>query len=412
MLNVAPGAAGRLIEGTALVLLSLPGMLLFYGSQGRGRDTSPTMSRLFLVGPILALQWMFVGAALVLERSSPAYATFQTACALVAAGILMCAIRARIKTSATIALVVLWSTLVYDPIAYWMCRGSGWPWSLGAVVQLVGSGSALVCARFLDREAGRFDEETCDRSKSRLGGMALLSASALAVTIGGSPLAVGFSAPAGEFFVLTAVGSGVAWVIGGWRMQSSPSSSVVGNAGAIVGLVVLSAAGGRLTPLTPVTIGFVASSAYRGMPSRSAAATMAGLLAITEATSSGNMPRLTALAIALATGTICYAAVHLRRRLGNGRRFNQFGLHVLGGAMGVPLAAIAATRSGAGVLGGPRQFTLFVLACAAAAGYSACATHVLLRLVKASIRLRAPDEKAPRCVTGDALGMLPPQTGR
>jgi ammonia channel protein AmtB len=115
--------------------------------------------------------------------------------------------------------------------------------------------------------------------------------------------------------------------------------------------------------------------------------------------------------MALAIGAFCYASVHLGRRLRNCRGFNLFGLHLVGGAMGVLLGGLAATRSGDGTHGGTRQFALFVLACAVAAGYSAVATHVLLRLLKASMRLRVLEDETRRCVAEEVLGMLPPQTG-
>jgi Amt family ammonium transporter len=317
---------------------------------------------------------------------------FHTACALVAPAMVTCAIQPRTTSTASMALAVLWSILVYYPIAYFVCRHLAHPYGLVVVTQVVGAWSALVAFRFMDgRDRDSAAAEA--RGASPTARAVLLGASGLALALESGPLGR-LSTHALESLVLTAVGAGVGWVVSNKSWTRAAPSTLWGHASKLVALAAVATAGSCFAPQAPVTVGFVLSSVYHGMPSGSAAATMAGLLAMVEATASGDVVPSTVLAIAALAGAVCYAAVQLRHRITSLRRFDPFRLYAVAGPTVVLLllligCVVRGDRVGEAVLGPhPSVIARYIAAGIAAAGYSGVATYGLLRLVDATLGLR------------------------
>jgi Amt family ammonium transporter len=413
MPNGGAVAFAELVVLSALVPCALPALALLRGARWESAWRAATAARLSVVIPLLGLQWLLIGYLLVvgpdlsaairafilpssargLEPGSGAATTFivfQTACALVAPVLLVCAVATRIKASAAVTLAILWSTFVYDPVAYFVCRQGGGAYVLGVVAHLAGAWSALVCGQCLDRRR-HVAAEAAARPLAPATWMLVLSVGCIALTTAGRSFEGTLGPHALESFVLTAVGGGVGWLVSDWGWDRAGQSTLWSRTAGLVALIAVTAAGGCFVPQTPVTIGFVVSSAYHRIQSGSAAATMAGLLAVVEATAGGDVVPSTVLTIALVAGTACYLAVRLRHRIGRLLHLDPVPLHALAGSAGLLLGGCLARR-GAGVqladLAFAPRLAWYAVACIGSASYCGAATLLLLRFVDATVGLR------------------------
>ena len=280
----------------ALVMLMIPGLALFYGGLVRSRSSLNTfMMSLAPIG-FVTLQWVLVGYSLAFAPGTSwlgglswagfggvgvtpnatyaatvphlAFAAFQAMFATIPVALIAGAVVERLKFRAYLAFIILWATLVYDPLAHWVWGDGGWLKALGAldfaggtVVHVSAGASALVAALVLGRrqDAGRA-VIVPHNVPFTLVGAGLLWFGWFGFNAG-SALAVGELATTAFVATHIAAASALAtWVI--LDLVMAGRATAVGAAtGAVVGLVAITPAAGYVTPLSAVAIGALGAGA-------------------------------------------------------------------------------------------------------------------------------------------------------
>jgi Amt family ammonium transporter len=266
----------------------------------------------------------------------------------------------RVKFSAYVLFVVMWGTLVYDPICHWVWGPDGWLGKMGAldfaggtVVHASSGVSALVFAMVVGK---RLKPSPPHSLPLTLIGAALLWFGWFGFNAGS---ALASSAIASLALVNTHVAAAAAafsWVAAEWIRQSKPSTLGVAS-GLVAGLVAITPAAGFVGPISAVVIGLVA-------------------------------------------GVVCYGAVLMKTRVGYDDSLDAFGIHGVGGALGALLTGVFASKvwqqnpNGTdGLLyGNAGQFVTQLVAVLAACAYAAGVTFALLKVIDAVIGLRVPEE--------------------
>ena len=292
------------------------------------------------------------------KRQTLAFVAFQMMFAVITPALISGAFAERMKFTTYIAFILLWSTLVYDPVAHWVWAEGGWLAKLGAldfaggtVVHLTAGVSALVCAIMIGKRHGYPKRKSMPHN-----------------------------------LTMTLTGAGLLWF--GWFGFNSGSALSSGKLAALSFVVThLGAAGGAVGWLALETM-------HRGKPTALGIASglVAGLVAITPA--AGFVAPWAAVVIGLAAGGLCYGAVVKKDAWGYDDSLDAFGVHGVGGLAGAILTGAFAQKSlndaGAdgALFGNPRQLGIQVLACVVAGGYAAIMTFGILKLLKATIGLR------------------------
>jgi Amt family ammonium transporter len=378
------GDTAWLLISSALVLLMLPGLALFYGGMVRSKNVLSTMMHSFVVMGIIAVQWIVVGYTIgfgksengffggldklmmggitidSLSNSVPEFifAMFQAMFAIITIALISGAVAERIKFSAYCLFALLWSTLVYDPIAHWVW-GGGWlskltPAALdfagGTVVHLSSGISAMALIMFLGKRHGFPSERMAPHS-----------------------------------LPLTLLGTGLLWF--GWYGF---------NAGSALGANGTAALAFTTTTVAPAAAGLTwmfAEWIHSGKPSALgfASGIVAGLVAITPA--AGFVTPGWALVIGGCAGVICYLAVLLKARLKYDDSLDAFGIHGVGGAFGAIATGAFATVGATGLIAGNgAQFVSQIIAVAAAGAYAFIVTCVLAFILDKTVGLRVDKE--------------------
>jgi Amt family ammonium transporter len=298
-----------------------------------------------------------------------AFMIYQCMFAVIAPALISGAYAERMKWAAYVAFTLLWTTLVYDPIAHWSWAPGGWLNALGAidfaggtVVHLSTGVSALVCAIVLGKRRGYPSTRHPPHN-----------------------------------LTMTVLGAGILWF--GWFGFNAGSASlsdgraslalvnthVAAAAGAIVWAVV---EGSRIRKTTMLGV---------------ASGLVAGLVAITPA--AGFVSPLYALIIGGAAGAICYGGVLLKTRLGYDDALDAFGVHGIGGAAGALMTGLFAKgiyNNGHG--GGLDLLSKQAIAVGAAAAWSIVVTFVLLKAIDLVIGLRVEPEAEHEGLDGSLHG--------
>ena len=382
--------AWLLISAALVMLMTVPGLALFYGGLVSQRNILSTLMHSFFLLCLISIQWMVIGYSLSFgsdhfgviggldylgfrgvgpDAASAApvphliFAMYQAMFAVITVALITGAFAERINFSAFVVFSLLWATLIYDPLAHWVW-GGGWLMKLGAldfaggtVVHISSGVSALVAAVVIGRRAGYPKRALPPHNVS-----------------------------------YTVIGAGLLWF--GW-FGFNAGSALGANGLAAVAFAVThmaAAAGG----LAWVFVEWV----HRGKPTILGAATgaVAGLVAITPA--AGYVTTLAALAIGIGAGIVCYAGVNtLKPRFGYDDTLDVFGVHGLGGTWGAIATGIFATKSvnpaGAdGLLyGNPGQLLNQLIGAAAGWTVAAVGTFAILKLVSLVTPLRVTEEE-------------------
>jgi Amt family ammonium transporter len=332
-----------LVSAALVLMMTIPGLALFYGGLVRKKNVLNTMMHSFAVVGIISVLWAVLGYSLCFASGTPfiggldhlflrgvgaapnpAYAAtipqstfmiYELMFAIITPALISGAFAERMKFSATVLFSIFWSILVYAPMAHmvWGSGGflnassqSGIPtldFAGGTVVHITSGVSALVCALVLGRRLHYPHDPSPPHN------MALSFTGAALLWVGwfgfnaGSALSAGPLATAA--FVATQFGAAAAaigWSLAEWRRTGKPSAL-----GAISGAV-------------------------------------AGLVAITPA--AGFVGPMSALAIGFAAGPFCYFMVAtVKRRFGYDDSLDAFGVHGAGGTLGALLTGVFATRA-------------------------------------------------------------------
>ena len=370
----------------ALVMLMTPGLALFYGGMVRAKNVLSTCMHSFFALGVMTLQWVVIGYSLAFAPDMAGgviggldfaflrgvglepkgtiphllFMAFQMMFAIITPALISGAFAERVKFSAYVLFLVLWSTLVYDPICHWVWGPDGWLGKMGAldfaggtVVHASSGFSALVFAIVVGK---RLRPSPPHSLPLTLIGAALLWFGWFGFNAGS---ALASNAVASLALVNTHVAAAAAafsWAAAEWIRQSKPSTLGVAS-GLVAGLVAITPAAGFVGPLSAVVIGLVA-------------------------------------------GVVCYGAVLMKTRVGYDDSLDAFGIHGVGGALGALLTGVFASKvwqqnpNGTdGLLyGNAGQFVTQLVAVLAACAYAAGVTFALLKVIDAVIGLRVPEE--------------------
>ena len=388
------GNTAWLIVATALVMVMLPGLALFYGGLVRRKNVLSTIMHSFFGLALVSVVWVIVGFSLAFGKDvnlfgipglvggfdyigfidvglepSTVYATttpfvlfasFQLMFAAITPALITGAFAERKRFGAFVLFTILWSVLVYSPIAHWVWATDGWLYKLGAldfaggtVVHASSGVSALIVALLIGRRVANGE--------------------------GLEP----------HDIPMTVLGAGLLWF--GWFGFNAGSALTAGGLAANALVVTNTAA-------AAATISWVLISyAHRRKVSVVGAAcgAVAGLVAITPA--SGFVTAGGALVIGLAVGGLCYSATLLRERLRIDDALDVFSVHGVGGVFGALATGVFATtaiNAFPGLIdGNPGQLAKQAIAVGATIAYSVVATYVIVKAVQLVLGLRVPSHE-------------------
>ena len=390
---------------SALVLLMLPGLALFYGGMVRSKNVLSTMMHSLVAMGIVGVQWVVVGYSLAFapdvgggllgnlskamlnglltfKDGTPIYTLFQNVAtepgavpeyafamfqgmfAIITVALISGALAERIKFSAYCVFVLLWTTIVYDPLAHWVWMVDGWLFKKGAldfaggtVVHLSSGVSALAVLLFLGKRHGFPHERMAPHS-----------------------------------LPLTLLGTGLLW-FGWYGFNAGSAIAGVNTSDAAGGLAALAFTTTTIAPAAGGLAWMTAEWIHSGKPSALgfASGVVAGLVGITPA--AGFVQPGAALIIGLSVGIICYLGILLKAKLKYDDSLDAFGIHGIGGIYGALITGVLATVGATGLASGNlSQFITQVVAVAAAGAYAFIVTLVIAFILDKTIGLRVEKE--------------------
>ena len=393
------GDTAWMLTSTALVLLmTIPGLALFYAGMVRKKNILATIMQSFGICCLITVTWMVAGYSLaftngnqyvgdfsrvmlqgfgenwdkpfVLGAGSAApspqtipesvYMMFQMTFAIITPALIAGAFADRMKFSAMCIFMVLWSLIVYSPIAHWVWAPTGW---IGVgVLGLPG--------------AADFAGGTVVHINAGIAGL-------VACVVLGKRVGYGTENMAPYNVAYAVIGASLLWV--GWfGFNAGSANSASPLAGMAMTVTQVATAAAALTWMAVEWLG-------KGKPSALGAASgaVAGLVAITPA--SGFVLPGSALIIGIAAGAICYwASTSLKHALGYDDSLDTFGVHGIGGIVGALLTGVFAygPLSGGAHVGGLPQFKAQCIAVGVTLLWSGVISFVLFKIIDLTIGLR------------------------
>ncbi|WP_191083496.1 ammonium transporter [Roseococcus microcysteis] len=401
--TVDTGDTAWMLISTAIVLMmTIPGVALFYAGMVRKKNVLSTLAQSFVVCALVSVLWAVAGYSIAfgeggayigdLSRfmlagvgtnwSAPftlgsgdgavattipesVFITFQGTFAVITAALITGALADRIKFSALLVFVSLWTLLVYAPVAHWVWHPNGWIFALGAldfaggtVVHINAGVAGLVGAIVIGKRLGY---GTDNMSPHNLG-LAVVGAALLWVGWFGfnAGSAVGAGGRAGMAMLVThlaAAAATLSWLLAEWMFKGKPS--VLGAiSGAVAGLVAITPAAGFVLPDGALIIGVVG-----------------GLFGF-------------------------WGATALKKALGYDDSLDAFGVHGVCGIVGALLTGVlaygalsATTADPAGISGSMEQLVKQFYAVAATFVFTAVASFILFKIVDVIVGLRVTEEE-------------------
>ena len=383
------GDTAWMLTSTALVLMmTIPGVALFYGGMVRKKNVLATVMQSFAVTCLMTVLWMIIGYSLAfgdggdmnayiggmdklllrgmgvdtLSGTIPesVFMTFQMTFAIITPALICGGFADRMKFSSMLVFLGLWMVLVYAPITHWVWGGGFLgdagvlDFAGGTVVHINAGIAALVAALVLGKRRGYGTENMAPHNLV----LSVIGASMLWVGWFGfnAGSAVAANGSAGMAMAVTQIATAaaaLAWMFAEWMFRSKPS---------VLGIV---------------------------------SGAVSGLVAITPA--SGYVGPGGALMIGLAAGLACFwAATSLKNRLGYDDSLDVFGVHAVGGIVGALLTgvfAVEAIGGTPGVLeGNPGQVLIQLEGIAVTIAYCGVVSFILLKIIGAVMGLRVDDE--------------------
>jgi Amt family ammonium transporter len=389
MQGINSGDTAWLLVSTALVMLMTPGLALFYGGMVQGRNVLSTFMHSFFALGIVTLQWVVLGYSLSfgsthghfiggfeffglnhvgMEAKGTVphllFMAYQGMFAIITPALISGAYAERMKFSAYCLFTLLWSTLVYDPIAHWVWGPGGWladkgalDFAGGTVVHVSSGVSALVVAIVIGKRVGQVPRPPHN-------------------------------------LTMTVLGAGLLWF--GWFGFNAGSALTAGGqaALALVNTHVAAAAGA-------LGWGLVEAFRIRKVTMLGVASGLvAGLVGITPA--AGCVGPMASIAIGLLAGVVCYGGVMIKSKAGYDDALDAFGVHGVGGALGALLTGVFASKVWGATADGPiyggaaglHVLGVQALGVAAAIAWAVAVSFVLLKVVDVTVGLRvAKDEE-------------------
>jgi Amt family ammonium transporter len=405
--QINSGDTAWMLTSTALVLMmTIPGLALFYGGMVRKKNILATLAQSFAITCLVTLIWWAVGysiaftpgstpylggftrvfldgisyikdiAAVDATKDAPAvaavvgkvsvshlatsipetvFAMFQLTFAIITPALICGAFAERMKFSAMLWFMGLWSILVYSPIAHWVWEPSGWlaargilDFAGGTVVHINAGIAALACALVLGKRVG----------------------------YGKEPMAP-------HNLTLTVIGASLLWV--GWfGFNAGSATTADGRAGFAFAVTQIATAAAALGWMFTEWL-------VKGKPSvlGIASGAVAGLVAITPA--SGFVGANASVIIGIAAGVICFfSATAVKKMLGYDDSLDAFGVHCIGGIVGALLTGVFASTDLDG--GVPGNVMTQLLGVTTTVVYSFVVSFVILKVIDMVIGLRVSEE--------------------
>jgi Amt family ammonium transporter len=400
------GDTAWMLVAAAMVLLMTPGLAFFYGGMVRGKNVLSTLMHSYVAMGIVGVQWAVIGYSLAFgpdaflgllgntskmmlnglitfgKDGTPVFALFQNVTtepgaipeyvfalyqmmfAIITVALISGAIAERIKFSAYCLFVLLWTTLVYDPLAHWVWMTDGWLFKKGAldfaggtVVHLSSGISALAAIMFLGKRHGFPTERMAPHNLPfTLLGVGLLwfgwfgfNAGSAIVGPNCSDAAGGLAGLAFTTTTIAPAAAGLSWMLAEWVHSGKPSALGFGS-GVVAGLVVITPAAGFVQPGAALIMGFLA-------------------------------------------GLVCYGGVMMKAKLKYDDSLDVFGVHGIGGTTGALLTGVFATVGAKGLLAGDvKQFMTQIIAVVAAGAYAFIVTIIIAFILEKTIGLRVEKE--------------------
>ncbi|MBU2850200.1 ammonium transporter [Acidithiobacillus ferrivorans] len=385
------GDTAWMLSSTALVLLmTVPGLALFYAGMVRKKNVLATAAQSFAITALISVLWMIIGYSLTFTAGNAfmgglsrlflngmgldsandlaptipesVYMTFQMTFAIITPALIVGAFAERMKFSALLWFTGLWSLLVYAPIAHMVWGPGGWlaadgvlDYAGGTVVHINAGIAGLVAALVMGKRIGyRHDIMHPNNLMYTLIGASLLWVGWFGFNAGS---AVAASDRAGMAMATTQIATAVAalsWMFAEWLARGKPT--VLGmTSGAVAGLVAVTPASGFVGPMGALWIGLVA-------------------------------------------GAICFwAAVYLKNQLGYDDSLDAFGVHAIGGIIGALLTGVFAVKAIGGTAGVLEGNTGQLLIQATGVGvtivYDAIVSFIILKAIDWTLGLRVKDEQ-------------------
>jgi Amt family ammonium transporter len=387
--KINSGDTAWMLASTALVLLmTIPGLALFYGGMVRKKNVLATVMQSFAITCLVTILWMVVGYSLAFMPGSPylgnlsrfllngmdfingqkvsvshiaqnvpesVYMMFQMTFAIITPALICGAFADRMKFSAMLWFMGIWSIVVYSPIAHWVWEPSGW---LAQKGQLDFAGGTVV------------------HINAGIAGLA----SALAL---GKRVGYGKEAMPPHNLTLTIVGASLLWV--GWfGFNAGSAVAADGRAGMAMTVTQIATAAAALAWM-------FAEWLVKGKPSvlGIASGAVAGLVAITPA--SGFVAPMGSIIIGIAAGVGCYyASTSVKKMFGYDDSLDCFGVHCIGGIIGALLTGALNVKEISGVDGSVLTQCWGV---GATLIYGFIVSFIILKVIDMTIGLRVTEEQ-------------------
>lgn len=388
-----------MLTATALVLMmTIPGLALFYGGLVRKQNMLSTAMQSFATCSLVAVLWVVAGFSLAFTNGSlelaggtligdfsrlffagvdikapftlgaglegavattisePTYMMFQMTFAIITPALITGAFADRIKFSSLLVFLGAWSLLVYAPIAHWVWHPAGYFFKMGVldyaggtVVHLNAGIAGLVAAIIIGKRNQEAKEVPVYNPVFALTGASLLWVGWLGFNAGSALAADGRAGMAAAVTIIAAATAAISWMAVEWSDRGRPSVS-----GKITGAV-------------------------------------AGLVGITPASGFVDVPG--AIAIGFITGVICYfAAARLKKGLKVDDSLDCFYVHGIGGLVGAVLTGFFASEAIGGVAGSVDQVVKQLAAVGATIVWCGIVTAIILKVIDVTMGLRVDPE--------------------
>jgi ammonium transporter, Amt family len=393
--SIDTGATAWMLTSTALVLLMIPGLAMFYGGLVRSKNVLGTIMHSFVAMGIISVLWVVVGYSMsfgknvlggwfgwnndyfflkgidnsIMDAGIPEYvfSMFQCKFAIITPALIAGAFAERVNFKAYCFFIAIWSLLVYNPLCHWVWAQDGFLFNLGAkgaidfaggtVVHISAGVSGLVAALFLGARRG-----------------------------------YPYQVIRPNNMVITMLGAGLLWV--GWfgfnagssvssglsTAQALTATQIAAATGALSWIIIESFHQGKATAL-----GF-------------ASGILAGLVAVTPA--AGVVQPWGAMALGIIAAFLCYMAIQLKNRLGYDDSLDAFGIHGIGGIVGALFLTFFIRKSwmkeAAAAHGGTwsiwNQFGVQSVAVIVAILYAAIMTFVIIYFLNKVIKFKSSED--------------------
>ena len=390
--KIDTGDTAWVLVSTALVLLmTAPGVALFYGGMVRTKNALGTILQSFVVLCLVSIQWVLWGYSLAFGPdvghiignldwfglngvgTAPnadyaatiphqAFMLFQMMFAVITPALITGAFAERMKFSGFLLFTLLWATVIYDPLAHWVWGVGGWIRNLGAldfaggtVVHISSGVAGLACALVLKKRLGHGKDAMHPHNlPMTITGVCLLWFGWFGFNAGS---ALGAGELATSTFTATNTATAAAaltWMVAEWIYRGKPSA--LGTvSGAVAGLVAITPASGFVGPISSIRIG-------------------------------------------MGAGGLCYLAVMLKPLFGYDDALDAFGVHGIGGIWGALATGLFASKAinsaGADGLffGNPAQLGIQAMAVVISVAFAFIGTLIVLAIVGAIMGLRVSEE--------------------